>query len=98
MKALLPILMFIALLGCTKAELQKGKEASTTTKTIATEGSKIANNPVVVGATGGTSLLAGELLAAIAAAAWATERFFSWRIKLKEVKAKNGVQEKNNRV
>ena len=94
MRILLLALMSIVLLGCTKAELQKGKEASTTTKNVATEGAKISTNPVVVGATGGTSLLAGELLAAIAAAAWATERFFSWRIKLKEGKSKNGVQEK----
>ena len=98
MKVLLPTLMLIALIGCTKKELVSGKDAASATKNVATEGAKIANNPVVVGATGGTSLLAGELLAAIAAAAWATERFFSWRIKLKEVKAKNGVQEKNNRV
>ena len=78
--------LLVALAGCTEAQLKKGEETAATTKAVATQGAAVAANPVVVAATGGTSTLIAEGLAALAALAWTTERFFAWRLKLKTKK------------
>jgi len=77
--------MFLALgvAGCSEVQLQRAETGAGMFARGAEVGAEVAGNPAVVAATGGASLPIAELLAALAAAGWATERFFSWRLKLK---------------
>ena len=79
----LTFLMILALVGCTQAQLETAEDVAQGVQVGTTAVATVASNPAVVAATGGTSTLLAELVLALGGLAWATERIFAWRLKLK---------------
>ncbi len=79
-----------ALPGCTEAQLERARYASVQVAEVADGAGAAVNSPaartvapLIPGGEAGREGLAA-LIAALAALAWTSERFFSWRLKLKQ--------------